>query len=312
MKTYKKIITVLRVLLVANVSFAQTDQTGSIRHYPGFRSRLVLSRNIDVYLPAGYHPSKKYSVVYMHDGQNLFDSSHSYIKVEWKIDETIDSLIKVNAIQNCVIVGIWNTKQRFSEYWPTRPYQNLAEDIKSEVPGINGPSLADNYLRFIIEELKPFIDSAFGTLRDRKHTFIAGSSMGGLISLYAICEYPKVFGGAACLSTHWPAGLKKGSQKGFTAMLDYLEEKLPSPRTHKVYFDYGNKTLDTLYEPYQGLVDKVMRARGYNERTWVTKEYVGHDHSERSWQKRVHVPFLFLLGKRQSQMDAVKTTGVPL
>jgi hypothetical protein len=114
--------------------------------------------------------------------------------------------------------------------------------------------------------------------------------MGGLISAYAISEYPKVFGGAGCLSTHWPAG--------DGAVIDYLKKSLPDPKTHKFYFDFGTETLDAQYEPYQLRANAVMKQSGYVEGdNWITKKFVGDDHSERSWSKRVDVPLQFLLGK---------------
>ena len=117
-----------------------------------------------------------------------------------------------------------------------------------------------------------------------------GSSMGGLISLYALTEYPAVFGGAACLSTHWPAG---GG-----VMIDYLRSALPDPAGHRIYFDHGTATLDSLYPPFQRRADAVMRAAGYVEgRDWVTRVFAGAEHSERAWRVRVEQPLIFLLGR---------------
>ena len=93
---------------------------------------------------------------------------------------------------------------------------------------------SDHYLRFIVEELKPYVDAHYRTLPDQHNTFIMGSSMGGLISLYAMCEYPHVFGGAGCVSTHFPIG------RGIA--LKYMQDNLPDPKTHKFYFDYGTRT----------------------------------------------------------------------
>jgi predicted alpha/beta superfamily hydrolase len=107
----------------------------------------------------------------------------------------------------------------------------------------------------MVEELKPYIDAHFRTLPDVSNTFIMGSSMGGLISLYALCEYPQVFFGAGCVSTHFPIG------RGIT--LKYLQDHLPDPETHKFYFDYGTKTLDRTYETYQNKADKILKDNGF-------------------------------------------------
>ena len=150
-----------------------------------------------------------------------------------------------------------------------------------------------------MKELKPFIDSNFSTLKNRQNTFIAGSSMGGLISMYAICEYPLVFGGAACLSTHWPGIFTTINNPVPAAFLQYLTTHLPAPGTHKFYFDYGTATLDSMYKPFQLQADAIMRQMGYTARNWMSKEFIGDDHSEASWRKRFHIPAFFLLSETQ-------------
>ena len=154
---------------------------------------------------------------------------------------------------------------------------------------IKGEVHSDDYLRFIFEELKPFIDTNYPTLPDFLHTFMMGSSMGGLISMYALCEYPNVVAGAACLSTHWPIG------EGIS--LRYFRSHIPPPGDHKFYFDYGTHTLDSQYEVYQKRADRILREKGYQPgKDWVTWKFEGADHSESAWQERVHIPLKFLLG----------------
>ncbi len=141
-----------------------------------------------------------------------------------------------------------------------------------------------------MQELKPFIDKEYRTRTGRGDTFIIGSSAGALISLYAISEYPDVFGGAACLSTHWP--LADG------ALIEYFKDKLPEPATHKIYFDFGTETLDKGYDPYQLKMDAEMEKRGYrNGINWLTRKFEGDEHSEKAWRRRVYVPLEFLVGK---------------
>ena len=148
---------------------------------------------------------------------------------------------------------------------------------------------SDRYLKFLVEEVKPFIDRTYRTQPDAAHTFVMGSSMGGLISGYALVEYPQVFGGAGCVSTHWP------SDDG--SAIEYFAKHLPAPGKHRIYFDYGTATLDASYEPYQQRMDQAMRAAGYTEgRDWVTKKFPGAEHSEKSWRERVEIPLTFLLG----------------
>jgi enterochelin esterase-like enzyme len=143
------------------------------------------------------------------------------------------------------------------------------------------------------------VDSAFSTRPEREHTFIAGSSMGGLISMYAICEYPEVFGAAACLSTHWIGvwdDLDNPIPETFAA---YLKEHLPEPGEHRFYFDHGTETLDQWYGRGQALVDIVMEEAGYGASDWKTLVFEGTDHSENAWAERLQIPLQFLLAPRQ-------------
>ena len=270
---------------------------GTLICHPEFSSQYVMPRNVDIWLPPGYHESgtNRFPVLYMHDGQNLFNPDTSFTGVAWGVDEAIVRLKGESKVREIVVVGIWNTTRRLQEYLPQRPLEQSKEMVPDD--RINGAQpgmpLSDNYLRFIVTELKPFVDNTYRTLAGRSDTFMMGSSMGGLVSLYALCEYPEVFGGAGCLSTHWPA-----VEGTFT---EYLERALPGPGTHKVYFDFGTETLDASYEEDQRQVDEVMRTAGYvNGSDWVTKKFEGAEHSERAWRERVHIPLLFFFGSEKN------------
>jgi len=152
-----------------------------------------------------------------------------------------------------------------------------------------GDIVSDRYLAFLVDELKPFIDAGYRTLPGRADTIVMGSSMGGLISQYAMSKHPDVFGGAGCLSTHWPAG------DGIA--LDDFAAHLPDPATHRYWFDYGTQTLDADYEPYQQRADEILRKAGYVAgQNWITRKFAGAEHSETAWRVRVHQPLEFLLG----------------
>jgi predicted alpha/beta superfamily hydrolase len=260
--------------------------------FPAFKSQWVAAREVDVWLPPGYAAKgrQRYPVVYMHDGQNLFDPKTSYGGVPWSVDQAMIRLMNAGKVEGAIIVGIWNSPARFAEYMPQKAVRGAVSFRVPGVPDIKASDLkSDAYLQFIVRELKPFIDRAYRTKPEWTHTFIMGSSMGGLISAYAVCEYPNVFGGAACLSTHWPAG--------DGAVIDYLAQHLPSG-AHRFYFDYGTATLDSGYEPFQRRMDTVMRAAGYVEGSWwLTRKFPGAEHSEKSWRERVDLPLAFLLGE---------------
>ena len=132
---------------------------------------------------------------------------------------------------------------------------------------------------------------------NRENTFVAGSSMGGLMSMYAMTEYPAVVGGAACLSTHWVGGMPSASNPLPQAIFDYVKENAPSPENHKIYFDYGNKTLDQYYPQYAPIVDSIYQSKGYSDANFKNLYFEGTNHSDLAWQKRSDITLTFLLIK---------------
>lgn len=289
-------------LIINVVAIAQIPKvkSGKLIRIENFTSQYVDARNVDVWLPANYDGKTAFSVLYMHDGQMLFDSTTTWNKQEWKVDETITTLLLENKIKNTIVVGIWNNgKYRHSEYFPAKPLSYINQSLQDSIieKELHGKAQADNYLKFIVEELKPFIDKTYRTFINRENTFIAGSSMGGLISMYAFCSYPEIFGAAACLSTHWIGSLQRNTNEIANAFQQYLQQHLPSPKNHNIYFDYGTATLDSFYKPYQLVVDDIMKKKGFASNNWMTKEFVGEAHTENAWSKRLHIPLEFILRK---------------
>jgi predicted alpha/beta superfamily hydrolase len=300
-----KFIHLLTLLFIFTATiFAQVNvSNGTIKRFEKFASKYVDARNIDVWLPDGYSPKKKYAVLYMHDGQMLFDATTTWNKQEWQVDETVGKLLKDNKIKDVIVVGVWNNGEfRHSEYYPQKTLQDLLEETRNFIvkKSLKDKPQADNYLKFLVEELKPYIDKNFSTKKDVKNTFIAGSSMGGLISIYAICEYPNIFGGAAGISTHLPMVLDAKTPNLETvpsSFRNYLEKNLPKANSRKIYFDYGDQTLDSFYPPMQKKVDEIMQNKGWTKNAWTTNFFAGEDHSEKSWSKRLNIPLEFLLKK---------------
>ena len=291
------------LLLCSELMVAQNHpkaSSGTITRIENFKSEIVAARNIDIWLPEGYNVNKKYSVAYMHDGQMLFDSTQAWNKKEWKADETFTRLMREKRIEDCIIVGIWNTgADRISEYFPTKNFQSLDEKTRAKITekyGNGKPANGDNYLRFIVTELKPYIDANFSVYPDKDHTYMIGSSMGALISIYAICEYPLVFNGVACLSTAWLSQVEPGYEIP-AAAFEYLKHHLPSPFDHKIYMDYGTGESDKPYETVQAFVDLIAKGKGFGESNYISKIYEKANHNEVAWSERLPVPLLFLLGK---------------
>jgi predicted alpha/beta superfamily hydrolase len=268
--------------------------TGQLQRHSGFPSRHVDARNVDVWLPPSYEQdtSARYPVVYLQDGQNQFDPALAYGGVDWDLDGAMTRLVRDGSVREAILVGIWNTPKRLAEYMPQKALggKPLTGDLLGPDSLAPDQLASDAYLQFLVTELKPFIDSKYRTLTDRDNTFAMGSSMGALVSAYAVSEYPEVLGGAGCVSTHWPIG------NGI--VIDYLARALPDAGHHKFYFDHGTATLDQYYEPYQQRMDAVMRRKGYRQgEDWISRKYDGAEHNEAAWRARADGPLRLLLGR---------------
>ena len=193
--------------------------------------------------------------------------------------------------------GIWNAGPlRHSEYYPEKFLPGVAEPLRSEfvARALAGQPRADAYLRFLVEELKPDIDARYATLPGPEGTAVMGSSMGGLISLYALCEYPQVFGAAAALSTHWVGSFEANAALPLAAF-NYLRDHLPDPATHRLYMDHGTAELDALYGPAQTFVDQLLRDRGFAAPRFDSRVFEGAGHNERAWAERLDIPLTHVL-----------------
>ena len=223
---------------------------------------------------------------------------------QYNLDAINDKNEVSRKTKDFIVVGIHNIQaERWQDLFPQKAFDYLLEEDKtiinqqkSHIKGgakLNG----DNYLKFLIGELKPIVNSEFSTCKNKENTFVMGSSMGGLMSMYAICEYPEVFGGAACLSTHWPGANPIENNPLPKAIFKYMEVNFPIVETHKIYFDYGTETLDAHYPKYAPTVTQVLMLKGYSESNFKNLEFEGTDHSENSWNKRLDIPLTFLLQK---------------
>ncbi len=246
--------------------------TGNLKYHNNFyANRLKNERTVVVWLPENYETElqKHYAVLYMHDGQNLFDPNTSYIGVDWQMDETADSLIKKGEIEEIIIVGIYNTTDRVEEYDDTEKGRA--------------------YMDFIINDLKPFIDSNYRTIPDRNHTAVMGSSMGGLISFYLIWRYPEVFSKAGCLST--------SLLRNNGALLKEIENFTGQKPEIKIYLDSSGKGSEGRMKRHYENMKKLLISKGFVE--GVDLEYYFDkegDHSERAWARRVWRPLKFMFG----------------
>lgn len=255
-------------------------------------------RKVDVWLPKNLKSKERLAVIYAHDGQNLFDPATSYGGESWLLHQAAQRLIDSGKIKPVMIVGIWNSPQRFSEYLPAPALTALSATLSEKISKERGSnSLSDAYLDWIIQELKPYIDGNFPSSSEAGQTFIMGSSMGGLISSYALCKYPQFFGGAGCLSTHWPISLAINDTALSGPYRRYLAQQLPRTGKHKLWMDYGTATLDAWYEPHQLAFNKLLfRQKAWkNSPNYVCKKYPDAPHNEQAWRVRSADVLSFLL-----------------
>jgi enterochelin esterase-like enzyme len=262
-------------------------------------SRHVAPRHVDVWLPPGYAPDKPHAVLLMHDGQMLFDATTTWNRQAWNVHQAAAPLIAQGRVRPFIVAGVWNTgPTRFAEYFPQGFVPHVPAGPARELlmqRGLQGRPLADAYLRFLVDELLPALDARYTTVRGPEGRFVAGSSMGGLISVYALCEYPQVFGGAAALSTHWIGGYERNTEIP-DAALAYLQQRLPAPGRHRLWMDRGTTELDAQYDIAQGRVNTLMRDKGFGPPTFVSRVFEGDGHNERAWARRLAQPLQHLLG----------------
>jgi len=250
---------------------------GQLRKFEKYRSRfLPRTRDLIVYLPPGYEENadSRYPVLYLQDGQNLFDGSTSFIPgMDWHVKDTADQLIGQGAIRPLIIVGIYNTgKWRLGEYTPSR-------DKKM------GGGKADRYGQMLLEEIKPFVESQYRTLSGPAHTGLGGSSLGGLLAIYLGLRFPQVFGKLAVLSPSvwWNRGW----------ILDFAS-RVALPGRPRIWLDVGTKEGGRSAENVRRLCN-VLVEKGWHEGGDLRFEVIsGAEHNEAAWAQRVG-PFLQFL-----------------
>ena len=301
------VLMLLPLALVANsknkIDFSDSPLTvtsGKLQHIDLYSPEMNETIKVDVWTPDGYSKDVKYPVIYMHDGQNLFDANSTWNHQAWEIDSVMGKLIAADSIRPAIVVGVYSVDTtRLSDLMPEKPLKYLTTDsIKSFIDTYmcKGLYRADEYLAFIVNTLRPVINENFSTDTTMQATSIMGSSMGGLISIYGMCEYPQVFGSAGCLSTHWSGAITRNDDFP-GAMRRYLIESLPRTGNHRLYMDCGDKTIDWVYIPYFNEMNALADSLGYKNDRLMTPFFPGHAHEERAWASRVAIPLKFILQK---------------
>jgi predicted alpha/beta superfamily hydrolase len=256
--------------------------SGQLRKHEQFRSRFLRNqRDLIVYTPPGYddRSSRHFPVLYLQDGQNLFDGATSFIPgQDWHVGQTADFGIQAGVVAPLIIVGIYNTKARIREYTPTH------------VPKLGG-GRADRYAKFLIEEVKPFVDREYRTLSGTQHTGIGGSSLGGLVSLYLGLKHSHIFGKIAALSPSvwWNQHVIYRFARTATVA--------PRPR---IWLDIGTREGPRIVQEVEKVRDVLLEKGWQLGRDLHYERIEGAEHNEAAWAKRVG-PFLqFLYPAREA------------
>ena len=256
--------------------------TGEFRHHAKFHSNfLAHDRDVMVYLPPGYQQEEnnRYPVLYLQDGQNLFDAATAFNGVEWSVDETAQRLILGGKIEPLIVVGIYNSGgDRIDEYTPT-------VDPRQKRGG-----KADLYGRFLIEELKPLVDQTYRTLAGPEFTGLGGSSLGGLLSLYLGLKHPNIFSRLMVMSPsvwwdHW-------------MILGFVQQLRAKPTT-RIWLDIGTKE-GKLTPGFVRQLRDLLTAQGWRpDADLKFLEIRGGQHTEAAWAKRVEPALRFLFPKQR-------------
>lgn len=270
------------------------DSVHSLYRIEKFPSLYVEPRGIEIYLPSDYDSSKKYEVLYFQDGQNLFDSNVAFQNAPMELH----NILKSEGINNLIVVGIWNTTQRFREFLPDAYYNSLNRKNKNFITReYGGKPLGNSYIKFLVDELIPFIESKYSIDTNSQLRAIGGISMGGLISFTAAIQYPEVFGKILCLSTHWPLSVIKNKTEIFE---EYRNEILKSVRQLKqmhAYFDYGTDNIDAWYDkPQENVMELLKEELPASKINLMCKKFEGHGHSMDDWKSRIGegLKFIFI------------------
>lgn len=309
----------------------QSADRGEVHRHYLWSPQMGDTITVDVWTPEGYSAKgKPYPVIYAHDGQNLFDANTTWNHQAWELDSVLSLLQDRNLIAPPVVVGIHCfPESRVGDLAPQKAIESIPDSIlKGFARFTSKPMRGDAYAAFMVNTLKPFINSRYNVSKDPEQTALLGSSMGGLMSIYALCEYPSTFGTALCLSTHWIGDAQRKEPDFQKAMAAYLQKNLP-PRTpdsksakqipHRIYFDRGTSGLDALYDAWEAYMITLLNEKGYNtvpvfpslavdlpaladarlaaqlSAPFMAFTAPDAEHQERFWKRRVALPLAFFL-----------------
>jgi len=281
--------TLHRVAPVDSVGF------GSLETWQGFEFGELLPRNVSVWRPPTpfWDGKRPLPVWYFHDGQNLWDPRRGYGGQTWNLDSLMEFALSRGLMEPCLIVSLDNSPQRFRDYLPPPCLVGLdkacRDTLQKERPGT---ALGQTYAHWMADVLQPWLTMQYPVDTHPTSHYLMGASMGGLISSYTAALRPDRFGGAACLSTHWPLSLQKNRLEMSLPYRTWLADRLSGSSAsgnalHSLYMDHGDQTLDAFYPVHQRAFDSTLQKRGLPAGFRYRSEAIaGAAHTEKDWSQR--------------------------
>ncbi len=257
--------------------------TGKVEYHRNFYSpQLKNQRDIIVWLPPSYNinDEKRYPTLYLHDGQNVFDPATSYIGNDWQLDETVSKLIEDGKMNEIIMIGIYCNDDRRAEYSPKQK--------------------GKKYSKFLIENVKPFIDFKYRTKSDASNTAVMGSSMGGIISFHLAWEYPEIFSMAGCLS---PAFLVDNNE-----IVERLRNSQKS-NSSKIIILNGTVGLESELQPAISEMINVLKVKNHTD--LIYNIFEGAEHNEAAWATQVEIPLLYFFGINYNNVAPIAGASGP-
>jgi len=275
----------------------------------------LLPRDLFVWMPDAPVPPVGFPVLYMQDGQNLFDARLVPFGTAWEADRALSRLVDTGQTAPAIIVGIASTAERFTDYAPALILDRLPPAARGAVEAAwGGASRSASHARMVIEEVKPLIDAHFPTCPAAHATFLGGSSLGAVAALVILARYPDQVAGAACLSAHYsllPVTETEAIPDYFAADVtravgDFAASCLPPAGRHLLWIDRSALGIDRFYGPTHAAIAVALVGLGYVEgEDLALRVYPGVGHDEDAWRARLDDALTFLLGRATESADAV-------
>ena len=301
----RRLVLGLLGLLAIWLAVPAVADAGRLLEYERIAAAGLPDQRLTIWLPPGYERGqRRYPVLYMHDGHNLFDPAKSNFNKVWAADKAMLAAMRTGRVEPHIIIGIWAPgPDRYRQYLPRSIHEPATGTVRAAMDAITGgPVVSEAYQDWIAGPLKQWVDANFRTRPGRNDTAIVGSSMGGLMSCYAFLERPAVFGRAGCISSHWPAADPRAvgeANPDLIALWDqWFAARLGQPDGRRLWLDHGTATLDAFYAPYQTAIDARIAASGWQRgRDWESRVYPGAEHEENAWAARLPEVLGWLLRK---------------